>query len=250
MNRQQKIDSFFKKTPKRNSLPSPQTVINDTKPDSDKNDNPKVPSTRMEAITLSSDEEDMKASVKTVPTFIIARVSQTLARYHTSYGHLNFRISERISCLGYEFFVRLVETLRKASDSEHEKSVTTVLELSTDESVPANEIPSTEEVANNPTSPQNKSESNPNNQNEPTKSSVNEPKETESSQNQPKVREFSIACLDQVSTLLQIAKKQNLENNIEAVQEKYYEKRKVPYLEDSWFYFNCDEKCDPDCEGK
>ena len=148
------------------------------------------------------------------------------------------------------FFVRLVETLRKASDSEHEKSVTTVLELSTDESVPANEIPSTEEVANNPTSPQNKSESNPNNQNEPTKSSVNEPKETESSQNQPKVREFSIACLDQVSTLLQIAKKQNLENNIEAVQEKYYEKRKVPYLEDSWFYFNCDEKCDPDCEGK
>ena len=104
MNRQQKIDSFFKKTPKRNSLPNPQTVINDTKPDSDKNDNPKVPSTRMEAITLSSDEEDMKASVKTVPTFIIARVSQTLARYHTSYGHLNFRISERISCQGYEFF--------------------------------------------------------------------------------------------------------------------------------------------------
>ena len=143
-----------------------------------------------------------------------------------------------------------METLLKASDSEHEKSVTTVLELSTDEAVPANEIPSTEEAANNPTSPQNKSESNPNNQNEPTKSSVNEPKETESSQNQPKVREFSIACLDQVSTLLQIAKKQNLENNIEAVQEKYYEKRKVPYLEDSWFYFNCDEKCDTDCEGK
>ena len=86
MNRQQKIDSFFKKTPretKSNSPQHPQTVINAnlvTKPDSDKNDNPKIPSSGVEAITLSSDEEDIKTSVKTVtklPTFIIARVSRT-----------------------------------------------------------------------------------------------------------------------------------------------------------------------------
>ena len=143
-----------------------------------------------------------------------------------------------------------METLRIASDSEHDKSITTVLEISTEEAEPANELTSTEKPENNPANPQNKSESNPSNQNEPAKSSVNELEKTESSENQPKVREFSIACLDQISTLLQIAKKHNLENNIEAVQEKYYEKRKVPYLEDSWFYFNCDEKCDPDCEGK
>lgn len=111
MNRQQKIDSFFKKTPKRNSLPSPQTVINDIKPDSDKNDNPKVPSSRVEAITLSSDEEDMKAPVKPVPTFIIVWVSRMLRLvsrfetfkipYHgTSYGHLK----PWISYPGYRIF--------------------------------------------------------------------------------------------------------------------------------------------------
>lgn len=72
MHRQQKINSFFKKTPKRESLQSPQTVVSDTKTDSDKNDNPKVPSSRVEAITLSSDEEDMKVSFKSVPTFLIA----------------------------------------------------------------------------------------------------------------------------------------------------------------------------------
>ena len=150
----------------------------------------------------------------------------------------------------YQIFYGRVETRHIASDSESDKSITTVLELSSEEVVPANEVTPIDKNANNPINSQQKPESHPSPKNEPTKSSVNELEETESSENQPKVREFSIACLDQVSTLLQIAKKQNLENNIEAVQDKYYEKRKVPYLEDSWFYFNCDEKCDPDCEGK
>ena len=203
MNRQKKIDSFFPKKSNSNT-PKRDTVINRLE-NSDKNDNPKVPSSQIEAITLSSDDEDMKPKAKVpIPRFIIADES----------------------------------------------------DVSTVEEVPSKEANQSEtlSVGNNirhPIEPQNQCKSP---QNEPNtiecKSPVNEPEQSTSSENHPKIREFSIPCLDQVSTLLHVAKKRNLENNIEAVQDKYYEKRKVPYLEDSWFYFNCDEKCDPDCEGE
>ena len=200
MNRQQKIDSFFSKTSSKTSSktekPKRETVINS---DSDKNDNPKVPSSQVQAITLSSDEEDMKP--KTIPTFIIT--------------------------------------------DDSDQSMTKVEEVSL-----SSEEGNSREISSNESSLI-KSQSQPEpHQNETNESPGNEPIESESNENHPKVREFSIACLNQVSTLLHIAKKRNLENNIEAVQNKYYEKRKVPYLEDSWFYFNCDEKCDPDCEGE
>ena len=201
MNRQQKIDSYFTKKSNSNT-PKRETVINSN---SDKNDNPKVPSSQVEAITLSSDDEDMKPKAKTtIPSFIIA--------------------------------------------DESDVSMTTVEEVPSKE-LDQSETPSVEENIGHPIEPQNQCQSP---QNEPNTCTLpdNEPEQSESSENHQKVREFSIPCLDQVSTLLHVAKKRNLENNIEAVQDKYYEKRKVPYLEDSWFYFNCDEKCDPDCEGE
>ena len=128
---------------------------------------------------------------------------------------------------------------------DSDQSITKVEEVSL-----SSEEENSREISSNESSSI-KSQSQPEpHQNETNESPGNEPIESESNENHPKVREFSIACLNQVSTLLHIAEKQNLENNIEAVQNKYYEKRKVPYLEDSWFYFNCDEKCDPDCEGE
>ena len=73
MNKQRKIDAFFKKKPSPAKDPN-QTKTNpktkDSKPkNSDKNDNPKI--SRIEAITLSSDEEEVKKEVLPIPTFII-----------------------------------------------------------------------------------------------------------------------------------------------------------------------------------